>query len=63
MSKSSPLRLFGGKSSHAVTVIDARVHRSTARNARMAFILTALIVGLLAATVAADRMHPILAAF
>ena len=46
MSKSSPRR-FGGRSTGTVTVIEAKVHRSSARNARMAFILTAVIVGLL----------------
>ncbi|MGY0004125.1 hypothetical protein [Micromonospora sp. I033] len=46
-----------------MTVIEARVHRSSARNARLAFILTAVIVGLLAAVVAASYMHPILALF
>ncbi|MEW2386293.1 hypothetical protein AB0873_30020 [Micromonospora sp. NPDC047707] len=63
MSKSSPRRPFGGKSTGTVTVIEARVHRSSARNARLAFILTAVIVGLLAAVVAASYMHPILALF
>ncbi|WP_446212216.1 hypothetical protein [Micromonospora sp. IBSANI012] len=46
-----------------MTVIEAKVHRSSARNARLAFILTAVIVGLLAAVVAASYMHPILALF
>jgi hypothetical protein len=45
-----------------VTVIEQKVLRSSARNARMAFIVTALIVGILAMTVASDHMHPILAA-
>ncbi|MEU7917850.1 hypothetical protein [Micromonospora zamorensis] len=62
MSKSSPRR-FGGRSTGTVTVIEAKVHRSSARNARMAFILTAVIVGLLAAVVAASSIHPILAVF
>jgi hypothetical protein len=54
---------FGRRSaSGTVTVIEQQVHRSSARNARMAFIITALIVGLLAMTVASDHMHPILAA-
>jgi hypothetical protein len=60
MSKSSP-RSFGRKSSGTVTVIEARVHRSSARNARLAFVLAAVVVGLLAMTVAADYIHPILA--
>ncbi|MEU2612661.1 hypothetical protein ABZ570_13945 [Micromonospora sp. NPDC007271] len=63
MSKSSPRRPFGGKSSGTVTVIEAQVHRSSARNARLAFILTAVIIGLLSAVVAASYMHPILALF
>ncbi|MBM0205560.1 hypothetical protein JNW90_23010 [Micromonospora sp. STR1s_5] len=46
-----------------MTVIEAKVHRSSARNARMAFILTAVIVGLLSAVVAASYIHPILAVF
>ncbi|MFF5072076.1 hypothetical protein ACFY2R_12965 [Micromonospora olivasterospora] len=46
-----------------MTVIEARVHRSSARNARLAFILTAVIVGLLSAVVAASYMHPIIALF
>ena len=63
MSKSSPRRSFGRKSSGTITVIEARVHRSSARNARLAFILTAVIVGLLSAVVAASSIHPILAVF
>ncbi|MCM0674674.1 hypothetical protein NCC78_08230 [Micromonospora phytophila] len=46
-----------------MTVIEAKVHRSSARNARLAFILTAVIVGLLSAVVAASSIHPILALF
>jgi hypothetical protein len=64
LSKSSPNRVFGGKSAAGtVTVLETKVHRSSARKAKMAFYLTAIIVGLLAATVASDRMHPILALF
>ena len=60
MSKST--RGFGfGRKSGTVTVIEQRVMRSSARNARMAFIITALVVGVLAMTVASDYMHPILA--
>ncbi|MEU5791134.1 hypothetical protein ABZ754_25850 [Micromonospora purpureochromogenes] len=44
-----------------MTVIEAKVHRSSARNAKMAFILTAVIVGLLSAVVAASYWHPIVA--
>ncbi|SCF13586.1 hypothetical protein GA0070607_5972 [Micromonospora coriariae] len=62
MSKSSPRRPFG-RNTGTVTVIEAKVHRSSARNARLAFILTAVIVGLLSAVVAASYIHPILAVF
>ena len=51
-------RRFGGGT---ITVIDARVHRSSARKARVAFILTTVVVALLTMTVASDRMHPVLA--
>ncbi|MFF0368687.1 hypothetical protein [Micromonospora sp. NPDC005087] len=44
-----------------MTVIEAKVHRSSARNAKLAFILTAVIVGLLSAVVAASYWHPIVA--
>jgi hypothetical protein len=44
-----------------VTVIEARVHRSSARNARLAFILTALVVGPMSAVVAGAYWHPIVA--
>ena len=63
MSKSSRGRTFGRKSSGTVTVLETKVHRSSARHARLAFILTAVIVGLLAAVVAASYWHPILALF
>ncbi|HZO63804.1 MAG TPA: hypothetical protein VFB74_02270 [Kribbellaceae bacterium] len=55
----SPLRRTTG----TVTVIEARVHRSFARNARLAFYLTTVVVGLLTATVTAEQLHPILALF
>ncbi|HEX6969663.1 MAG TPA: hypothetical protein VF174_12760 [Micromonosporaceae bacterium] len=61
MSKSSSRRPFG-RATGTVTVVAANVHRSSARNARLAFVITALAVGLLSATVAADQTHPILAA-
>ncbi|SBT69194.1 hypothetical protein GA0070622_6313 [Micromonospora sediminicola] len=61
MSKPAARRPFGGKSNNTITVIEAKVHRSSARNARLAFILTAVIVGLLSAVVAASYIHPILA--
>lgn len=61
MSKSN--RGFGiGRGSGTVPVIELKVQRSSARNARLALIITALIVGLLAMSVASDHMHPILAA-
>lgn len=61
MSKST--RGFGfGRRSGTVTVIEQKVLRSSARNARIAFIITYIIVAVLAATVASDHMHPILAA-
>ena len=60
MSKST--RGFGfGKRSGTVTVIEQKVLRTTARNARMAFVITAVIVGMLTMSVASDHMHPILA--
>jgi hypothetical protein len=66
MSKSNG-RWSSGRSfkrgSGTVTVIEARVHRSSERNAKLAFFLTAFVVGLLAATVAASYIHPILALF
>jgi hypothetical protein len=51
------------KAGGTVTVIEARVHRSSVRNARLAFFVTLFTVGLLAATVAASYIHPILAIF
>ena len=60
MSKSSG-RFGLGSRSGTVTVIEQKVHRSSERNARFAFIITVVIVGLLAMTVASDRMHPVLA--
>lgn len=61
MSKSSSARLLG-RSSGSVTVIQTSVHRSYARNARLAGIVTTVVVGVLAATVAADHVHPVVAA-
>src|SRR2546430_1066793 len=52
MSKSNGRGLFGRKSGSTVTVIEDRVYRSTARNAKLAFFLTLFGVGLLAATIA-----------
>src|SRR4051794_30221565 len=61
MSKSSRGFGFAGRTG-TVPVIELKVQRSSARNARLAFIVTAVIVGVLAMTVASDHMHPILAA-
>ncbi|MEV4321469.1 hypothetical protein AB0J37_04500 [Microbispora rosea] len=44
-----------------VTVIEDHVSRSYTRNAKIAFWVVAIVVGLLAATVLADKWHPILA--
>src|SRR5262245_4868234 len=52
---------LGRRGGGTVTVIETRVHRSSIRNARVAFVLTAFVVGLLTTSVASDRMHPILA--
>jgi hypothetical protein len=52
---------FGGRH-HTATVIEARVHRSSARNARAAFCLTLVVVTAAAAVIASASMHPILAA-
>jgi hypothetical protein len=60
MSQSS--RGFGfRRRSGTVTVIEQKVHRSSERNARFAFIITVVVVGLAAMAVASDHMHPILA--
>jgi hypothetical protein len=45
-----------------VTVIEAKVHRSSERRARFAFIIAALLVGIVTMIVASATMHPILAA-
>ena len=60
MSKYSGRRGFG-RSSGTVTVIETKVHRSSARKAKVAFWVTAFVVGLLSMTIASDRMHPVLA--
>jgi hypothetical protein len=62
MSKSSGRRPFRGRGVGTVTVIEAKVHRSSARNARLAFWLTLVIVTAGAMVVASAAMHPILAA-
>jgi hypothetical protein len=62
VSKFSGGRRGGGLGrSGTVTVIETRVHRASARKAKVAFWLTLFIVGLLTMTVAASKMHPILA--
>jgi hypothetical protein len=48
------------KSSGTVTVIEARVHRSWARNARIGYILTALTIGALLTAVASQWLSPVL---
>jgi hypothetical protein len=60
MSKSSPRRGFGRRSG-TVTVIEQKVYRSSQRNARFAFVITAVTAGLVTLVVAKDHMHPILA--
>jgi hypothetical protein len=52
-----------GRRSGTVTVIEEPVRRDAARTAKIAAIVTTLAVGLLAATVAASRWHPIIALF
>ncbi len=47
--------------SGTVTVIETRVHRASARKAKVAFWVTLFIVGLLTMTVASSKMHPVLA--
>ncbi len=61
--RNSNRRPLGRRSgSGTITVIETSVHRSFARNALLAFYITALVVALLSMTVLADRMHPIVAA-
>ncbi|WP_067504107.1 hypothetical protein [Actinoplanes sp. TFC3] len=62
MSKSSAGRGFGRRSG-TVTVIEQQVHRSSQRNARFAFVITAVTVLLITLVVAAQYMHPLLAVF
>jgi hypothetical protein len=50
-----------GRGSGTITVIEEPVIRSAKRNAKIVFWVTWVITGLLAATVAASRYHPILA--
>ncbi|WP_376776278.1 hypothetical protein [Allocatelliglobosispora scoriae] len=46
-----------------MTVLETRVHQTSARNARLAFILTAAVTGVIALAVASEYMHALLAAF
>lgn len=52
---------FFGRRHRNVTVIEANIHYASARRAKLAFWITASVVGILTATVAANNMHPILA--
>jgi hypothetical protein len=45
----------------SITVIEDHVSRSYTRNAKIAFWVVSIVVGLLAATVLADKFHPIIA--
>jgi hypothetical protein len=61
VSKSSRrLGLFGSTRGQTVTVIETNVARNQRRKATIGFWVTAVIVGLLSALVAAEQMHPIL---
>ena len=62
MSKSTRGGVFGRRSG-TVTVIEQHVHRSAAQNARFAFILIAIVTGLVTLVVAKGHMHPVLAMF
>jgi hypothetical protein len=63
MSKSRHHRGLLGRRSGTVTVIEDRVHRSQVRNAKITFWVALVIVGLVAASIAADTHHPIVALF
>lgn len=60
MSKSSMRPRYGGKSG-AVTVVDVRVLRNFARDAKIAFWVVGVISAVLSATVIASYTHPIVA--
>jgi hypothetical protein len=49
-----------GRRNGTVTVIETRVHRNSARNARLAFVLAALFVGGIAAVAASQWTEPVL---
>jgi hypothetical protein len=59
--KSSSGRSSFGRRGWNVTLIEDGVQRSYARTAKVAFCVVAVTVGPLAATVAADKWHPIIA--
>jgi len=63
MSKSRHHRGLLGRHSGTVTVIEDRVYRSSVRNAKITFWVALVVVGLVAASVAADTHHPIVALF
>ena len=52
-----------GRRSGTVTVIEEPVRRNAARTAKIVFYVVWITVGLLAATVAASKWHPIIALF
>jgi hypothetical protein len=54
-------RLFGDRSVGVVTLVEAPVSRSYARRARLTFFVMTAVVGLPAAVVLSDRLHPIVA--
>ena len=49
-----------GRRNGTVTVIETRVHRNSARNARLAFVLAALFIGGIAAVAASQWTEPVL---
>jgi hypothetical protein len=61
VSKSSGRLSYGGTRGGSVTVIETSVVRSYRRRAKVGFFIVTATVGLLAATVATDYLHPILA--
>ncbi|MBO0883119.1 MAG: hypothetical protein J2P17_22845, partial [Mycobacterium sp.] len=60
MSKSNG-SVFGRGRSGSGMILDVRVQRSSARNARVAFILTTVVVALLTMVIGSDRIHPVAA--
>jgi hypothetical protein len=60
MSKTSPRSPFGSKTG-TVTVLETHVLRNVARDAKVAFYLVGIISAVLATTVGASYLHPILA--